>query len=48
MTATTHRAIRDLTARLVIGALVLGALVLMGVGITQANRPTGLSMDSHP
>jgi hypothetical protein len=48
MTATTHRAITDLTARLVIGALVLLTLILMGVGITRANRPTGLSVDSSP
>ena len=48
MTTTTHRAITDLTARLVIGALVLGTLILMGVGITQANRPTGLSVESRP
>ena len=48
MTATTHRAIRDLTARLLIGALVLGALILMGVGMTQANRPTSFTADSRP
>ena len=48
MTATTHRAIRDLTTRLAVGALVLGALILMGVGIAQTNWPTGLSVDSHP
>lgn len=47
MTATTHRAITDLTVRIVIGALVLGSLILMGVGYTRAIRPTGLSVDSH-
>jgi hypothetical protein len=48
MTATTHRAITVLAARLVIGALVLAALIVMGVGITQARRPAGLSVDSRP
>lgn len=48
MTATTHRVITDLTTRLVIGAMVLGTLILMGVGLTQANRPTALTVDSSP
>jgi hypothetical protein len=48
MTATTYHAITDLTARLIIGALVLGSLILIGVAYTQAIRPTGLSVDSHP
>ena len=48
MTATTHRAITDLTARLLIGALVLWVLILMGVGMTQANWPIAFSVDSRP
>jgi hypothetical protein len=48
MTTTTHRATTDIRARIVIGALVLGSLILMGVAYTQAIRPTGLSVDSHP
>lgn len=48
MTATTHRAITDLTARLLIGALVLWTLILMGVGVTQATRSTDLTVDSSP
>ena len=36
MTAATHRAIKDITARLVIGALVLVALLLMGLGMMKA------------
>jgi len=48
MTATTHRAITNLAARLMIGALVLGALILMGVGIMEATRSTGLSVASRP
>lgn len=46
MTATTHRAIRDFTARLIVGALVLGALILMGVGITRTAQPIGPIVDS--
>jgi len=48
MTSTTHHAITDLTARLLIGALVLGALILMGVGIAQVNRPSALAVDARP
>lgn len=48
MTSTTHHAITDLTARLLIGALVLGILVLMGVGFTQADWPALASMDARP
>jgi hypothetical protein len=36
MTATTHREITALTARPLIGALLLGALIVMGVGLTEA------------
>ena len=35
MTATTHHALVDLTARLVLGALLLATLILMGVGIAR-------------
>lgn len=35
MTATTHRAIKALTARLLIGVLLLGALIVMGIGFTE-------------
>ncbi len=48
MTATTHHAIMDLTARLVFGVLLLGVLILTGVVITQPNWPTGLSVDWRP
>lgn len=37
MTATTHQAITDLTARLLIGALMLGVLILVGIGIAQVS-----------
>ena len=48
MTTTTHRAITHLTARLVLGALVLVTLILMGVAVTQAHRPAGHFVDSRP
>ena len=48
MTSTTHHAITDLTARLLIGALVLGILILMGVGFTQGVRPSALAIEARP
>ena len=48
MTATTHRVITGLTARLLIGALLLGVLILMGVGLVQTNWATGLSVAARP
>jgi len=44
MMATTHSAITDLRARLLIGALLLGVLVAMGIGFTQAHWPAAFSM----
>jgi hypothetical protein len=46
MTATTYRAITDLTARLLIGALLLGAMIAIGIGVTRAHRPAAVSVDS--
>jgi hypothetical protein len=48
MTATTHRAISALTARLLIGALLLGALIVMGVGYTEAIGLGALSVNPPP
>lgn len=48
MTSTTHHAITDLAARLLIGALVLGVLILMGVGLTQWGRPSALTVGALP
>lgn len=48
MTAATHRAITALTARLLIGALLLGALIVMGIGYTEAIGRGALSVASPP
>jgi hypothetical protein len=48
MTSTTHHAITDLAARLLIGALVLGILILMGVVVTRGDRASPLNVDALP